>query len=203
VRRVHVAAGFDPSRIVVKPHFCPDPGARRRAPSEADEVLFVGRLAPGKGLERAVRAWSTRAGADRDGLTLRVLGDGPARAAAERDASADVVFEGWLDAPALHARMLQARALLFASEWLEPFGLVLIEALAAGLPVIGSDVGDTPAIVGDAGVLVPPRLLATALDVLGDGARLDALGRQARARWEARFSPEVAAPALQAVYAGL
>jgi glycosyltransferase involved in cell wall biosynthesis len=203
VRRLHVAGGVDEHRIVVKPHCCADPGAREHPPSASHEVLFVGRLAPGKGLEHAVEGWGARAGAGHDGLRLHVLGDGPSRAAVERDAPADVVFEGWVEPSALQARMRSARALLFGSEWLEPFGLVLIEALAAGLPIVGSDVGDTPAIVGEAGVLAPPRVLAQSLLVLSDDGAIDALGRAARARWEAHYSPSVAAPALEAIYAGL
>jgi glycosyltransferase involved in cell wall biosynthesis len=203
VRQLHIDAGIAPSRIVMKPHFTEDPGVRRQPPSASRDVLLVGRLADGKGAELALEAWARGDVAARTGCTLRVIGEGPLRAAMERAAPAGVVFEGWLDPPSLRALMLEARALLFASEWLEPFGLTLIEALAAGLPVVGSDIGETPRIVAGGGAIGPPAQLATVLDALADGASLDAYSLVGRQRWTTHYSPEAALPALEAVYQDL
>lgn len=197
VKRWHVAAGIAPERIVVKPHFTADPGPRTRAPSASQEVLLPARLAPGKGVVHAVEAWNRAAPA---GLTLHVLGDGPDRPAVERAAGPAVVVEGHRPPDEVAARLRAARALLFPSEWLEPFGLVLIEAMAAGLPVVGSAVADAPAIVGDGGELAAPDDLHTTFAALADAGRADEMGRAGRARWEAVYSPGVALGALEAVY---
>jgi glycosyltransferase involved in cell wall biosynthesis len=74
---------------------------------------------------------------------------------------------------------------VMASDW-EGHPLALIEAMAAGLPVIGTAVGGVPGIVGDAGILVPPRdadALQAAMRNLGEDASLrEKLGRAARER---------------------
>ncbi len=203
VRNVHIDAGIAPERIVMKPHFTDDPGPRHGMPSASREVLLVARLAPGKGVASALRAWADSGIAARTGCTLHVLGEGPLRADLERDRPQGVVFDGWVDAAALRDRMLGARAMLFASEWLEPFGLTLIEALAAGLPVVGSNIGETPRIVADGGAIGPPERLADALTALADGAALDAMSAAGRARWAGHYAPTVALDALEALYRDL
>jgi glycosyltransferase involved in cell wall biosynthesis len=78
--------------------------------------------------------------------------------------------------------------------WAEPFGLVVVEAMAAGTPVIGSDSGGIPESIvhGQTGLLVPPRdshRLGQALThLLGDGALRVALGRQGQARARRMFA---------------
>jgi glycosyltransferase involved in cell wall biosynthesis len=75
---------------------------------------------------------------------------------------------------------------------LEQFGGVLVDAMAMGLPVIGSDVGGIPDVIGPAGIVVPdsdPVALAEALQLLqADEERRCALGRAGRTRFEAEFA---------------
>ncbi|MDQ3640003.1 MAG: glycosyltransferase [Actinomycetota bacterium] len=200
--RLFEQSGLPPDRVRVKPHFTTDPGPREDPPSASREVLFVGRLAPGKGLEVLLSAWSRLPDTS---LRLTVIGDGPLRAELSRRAAPGVRFLGRLPGVEVRRRMLEARALVFPSTWYEPFGMVLIEAMAAGLPVIGSDVGDAIAIVAPAvpGLLARPgdaAALVEAIHMLEDDETVEVAGSAARGRYEANFTPAVNLPLLQAAY---
>ncbi|MEM9761878.1 MAG: glycosyltransferase family 4 protein [Pseudomonadota bacterium] len=122
-------AGFDrgcltvlpnPVAVAVKP---PVNAAANRG------FVFVGRLDPEKGALTAARA------AAEAGVALRLVGEGP-----ERDAIAALTpppeMTGWLDRKAVAAEIRRARALVMPSRYAEPFGLVAVEALRQGVPVI-------------------------------------------------------------------
>ena len=195
-------AGVDPATITVKPHFTYDPGPRTQPCSASDEVLYVGRLAEGKGVEQLLDTWR-RLPPGR--LRLSLVGDGPLRDTVERLAGPGVRILGWRDREWVRQHMLSARALVFPSTWFEPFGVVLIEALAAGLPVVGCDVAAVRSIVqpGRPELLVPPDepwRLAEPLSWLSDDRLVDDLGAVSRARFEAAFTPERNLPLLEAVY---
>lgn len=87
--------------------------------------------------------------------------------------------------------------------WIEQFGRVAVEAMASGVPVIASDVGSLPEVVGDAGILVPPGdvdALAAALRRLDDDPQLrHDLAERGRKRAE-RFSWRAIAEAHHGVY---
>jgi glycosyltransferase involved in cell wall biosynthesis len=203
-----VDIGLPADRLVVKPHFVADPGPRTAAASSSGEVLMVGRLAAGKGLHTLIEAWSQRprrhdaAGGAR---TLSIVGDGPLADDLRRSAHDDTVrFDGWQPRHAVVERMLAARALVMPSEWYEPFGMVLIEAMSAGLPVIVSTVAGARTIVGaPAELVVPPgdpAALALAIDRLDD-ATVDAVGAANRTRFEADYSEDAGLAALESLYA--
>jgi glycosyltransferase involved in cell wall biosynthesis len=91
-----------------------------------------------------------------------------------------------------------------ASAFGEGFSNVIAEAMATGLPVVATDVGDARRIVGDAGIIVPPgdaAALAQAIKALAaDPDRRRALGRRARARVETEFALARATAAFDALY---
>lgn len=196
-----LAGGLPAERLVVKPHFVDDPGPRAAPPSLGSEVLAVGRLAAGKGLEHLIDAW---ADARPQGLSLVLIGDGPERSALERRAGEGVVFLGACSKEIVRARMLAARALAFPSTAYETFGLSVIEALAAGLPVLASDRGGTPALLQDgAGWLVEPAepmAWSAALRRLVDASVVDRSGRAARRRWQQHYSPAAGLRGLESLY---
>ena len=89
----------------------------------------------------------------------------------------------------------------------EPFGLVILEAMALGKPVVATNVGGPPEIVQDSatGVLVPPGdfvALADALsELISDSRRREQLGANGRARYDELFRPERLAESVREVYA--
>ncbi len=89
----------------------------------------------------------------------------------------------------------------------ERFGRVLLEAMAAGIPVIASDSGEIPRVVGNAGIIVPegePEALARDLDeLLACPERVADLGRRARERVERTYSWEVVARRTFEIYQDL
>lgn len=200
-RKMALASGVAPEVVQVKPHFVADPGPREMPPSASPQVLFVGRLSPEKGIEVLLEAWSA---ADVPGLELVVVGDGPARAAIERRLPPRVTLSGSRSPMDVTRLMLEARALIFPSLWYETFGRVLAEAMAAGLPVVASELGGTPEVVGvgagwmtragDAGEL------SSALERLADGEAIDRAGQGARRRYEERYTPADGLANLERVY---
>lgn len=125
--------------------FTPDPAAARE-----DFFLLAGRLVPYKRPEVAVEA------ARRAGVRLVVVGDGRSRAACDAVAGPGVEFLGRVDDAHMRDLMRRARALVFPGE--EDFGIVPVEAMGCGTPVVALGVGgalDT-VVDGQTGVLVHP-----------------------------------------------
>jgi phosphatidylinositol alpha-mannosyltransferase len=140
------------------------------------KLLFVGRLDERKGFPIAIDAFALLA-ADRPDLHLVVVGDGPERDAVDRLPTllrARVMMLGAVrneELPPIHAA---CDVYLGSSTGGESFGIVLVEAMAAGLPVVASDTPGYDEVVIDAsqGLLVPSRdpaaLAAAAARVLDD-----------------------------------
>jgi hypothetical protein len=202
------------------PHGTTDPLVRLRARAEAREaqlatgaplrVLFVGRFEARKGFDIAARAADAvlRAGRgvevwfagdklaerDRDRLPPALLGPG-------------VKFLGVVSREALDEAYVDCDLVLAPSRF-ESFGLVAIEAMAAGRPVLGLEAGGTAEVVesGVSGRLWPERegvaeeIGAEILALEGDRERLAGLSRGARAAFEARYTLEIMASGLERVF---
>ena len=127
---------------------------------EPPRLLCLGRLAPEKGFDVALEAFAGLVGRF-PGLELMVAGDGPCRAALERQAiglgiAGAVRFTGWV-APDRTPELLNGATLVvMPSRWQEPFGLVALEAAQMGRPIVATRVGALPEIVveGETGLLV-------------------------------------------------
>ncbi len=187
------AVGLDGAQVV--PPWV-EPGPERRTPG--DHLLLAGRLVRHKGVVDAWRAWRAAGVA----MPLKVAGAGPLE-----DALAGAERLGWLSRQRLRQELGQARALLFPTLWQEPFGILGIEALAMGTPVIVVSCGGTSEW-SDAGCLrVPPGDVAAMVDAIRrlvdapDGA-LD-LGREGRTMVAERFARQAIEPRLRALYAGV
>ncbi len=169
-------------------------GGPRRSGSGGLTVLFVGRLYPEqKGLEPLVRSWALLP-SELD-LNLRIVGDdwGGRRLVETRARELGVSDRITLTGPLPRSDLLQefSRADLFVLPSLfEPYGIVLTEAMAAGLPIVASRVGGVPEVVaeGENALLVPPgdpAALAAAMEELArDDRRRTAFSRAGRTRVE-------------------
>lgn len=126
-------------------------------------IGYVGRLVPAKGLRVLMKALE---GIDRNQpWSLLLLGSGPMKAEIERWAAR----RGWEQRVKVHLskhddvpRYLGAMDMMVApsqttANWKEQFGRMLIEAFACGVPVIASDSGEIPFVVGDAGIIAPEK----------------------------------------------
>ena len=162
-------------------------------------MVWAGRIAAGKGVESLLAAWEQ---SSVEGCELLIIGDGPLRPLLEATAPAHVKFLGFRPLEETRALIREARAFLFVSEWLEPFGLVLLEAIAPGTPVIGFDTGDTRNIVGDGARLTPTGDIAALARTLGSirDDELNAIGAQGRAHYLREFTPEIHIRALESAY---
>lgn len=201
-RQMHILGGIPSDRIVVKPHFVSDLGKRERPPSASSTVLYVGRITEEKGLPALLQAWSAAAPAN---LDLVVIGEGPLRDDLEKRKTPSVRFVGALSQEKVVQMMLNARTLVFPSQTFETFGLVVIEALASGLPVLASDLGGNGEVLTDLGEdwLVDPTdtgAWAEGLTRLDESATVDRAGAQARASYEARYSEDVGLSNLEDLY---
>ncbi len=199
------AARVFPDRLRVVPNFVPVASVPPRdAPGEG--VLYAGRLSPEKGVDVLIEA-----AARRPGLRVEIAGDGPARPelealAAARGLGGRVRFHGHLPPEELARLRRRCAVAAVPSRWHENMPLVVLEAFAAGLPVVATDLGGLPELIEDGvdGRCVPaedPEALGEALEALtGDPARALAMGRAARAKVERGFTPERHLERLDAVY---
>ncbi|MGH3518016.1 MAG: glycosyltransferase [Haloechinothrix sp.] len=192
VKDTYVAAGFTPESILVKPNVVADPGPRAEPPSASSRVLYVGRLAPEKGIATLLEAWRSSASALGD-LELMIVGDGPSRSSLERAAPGNVRFTGWVDGDQLRRLMLGSRALVVPTECYETFGLVAVEAMAAGMPAVCSAIGGTAEVAGQLGggwLVTPgdPVAWGAALVGLTDDGQVDSAGEKGRCLFEQKYT---------------
>ena len=162
-------------------------------PRDVRVLLAVCRLEPQKGVDVAIRALDEIPGAH-----LVVLGEGPQRVELESLADERVHLPGRV--PDVAAWLRRADVLVHPVRW-EGFGLAVLEAMLAGLPVVATNVSSLPELVGGAGILVPPddpSALAVAVNrVL---ANPTGYGERGLARARAEFSVARMADRTLAVY---
>jgi glycogen(starch) synthase len=172
-------------------------------------VLFVGRLAPQKGVHALVAAAAL---IENPSARVLLVGDGPEREALEREAERigvgdRVRFLGFFAHERLPAAMAHADFLVLSSVY-EELGTVLLEAMWSGLPIVASRTGGIPDVIEDGvnGLLVEPgdpEALARAIDRLladRDLARRLSEGAQQRGK---DYDWEVLAGSVLAVYQGV
>jgi glycosyltransferase involved in cell wall biosynthesis len=174
-------------------------------------IGYVGRLVEEKGVETLLRAVaSLGAGGD---WRLHLVGGGPLegtlrRLAADLGIADRVCFEGWIASTKVPARLRRLDVLVLPSltrpNWKEQFGRILVEAMSCGVPVIGSDSGEIPHVVGDAGLIFAEGNAQALHDhlarLMADACLRAKLASQGRARVLAHYTQTRIAEATWAIY---
>ena len=173
-----VPLGVDDVLFDVRPH--------------GDRIGFVGRLVPEKGVAELSRY----------GSRALAVGDGPL---ADQLRAAGVEVRRARSASHLASSLAEMAVLVAPSRttprWREQFGRMVVEAMAAGVPVVATDSGSLPEVIGDAGRIVPEhdsvalhRAIAAVLDDPAD------LGERGRRRARERYTWDQVAAQLEHVY---
>jgi len=182
--------GVTPSRVI--PPWV-EVGPDRTDPGST--FMLGGRLVPHKGIVDGWKSW-TRAGRP---LRLVVAGAGPLESELS---GADLV--GWLGPKNLRAALRRARALIFPARWQEPFGILGLEALAQGTPVVVAASGGTDDWSGSGCVRVPAgdigAMAAAVQRLAAEPEWALELGREGRAAVSRLFSRDRIAPELAELY---
>lgn len=208
-RQLMIEHGLPGERIVVKDNFVPD--SKHRCDGGGNAVTFLGRLSEEKGIDVLLRAWELLPGGAVPGVELVIAGDGPQRSAVESLARRDAAirYAGRLTAEECAVALASSRVVVVPSRWYETFGLVVVEAFRAGVPVIAPAHGSFPELVdpGMTGWLYRPNSAEDLAQVLRSAlalpvADLRAMGAAARRTYERRFTAERNLDALLAVYEG-
>jgi glycosyltransferase involved in cell wall biosynthesis len=183
-RFYEVRGFFRRSQRVVVPNPAPTPTPGERVMPEHPMFLFVGQLEEHKGLRLLLDAWRA---AKLAGATLEIIGEGSLRGEVERAAAQDVsiIYRGRLANEVVQATHARASFLVLPSLVLENSPTVILEALAAGTPVIAMNQGGIPELVkeGETGYLVNTAGgVAAWAEALRRAAAVDLVAWQALAR---------------------
>ncbi len=202
LKQLMVKGGFPEKHIHVLPHAI---DAQAVIPRYNDDgyILFVGRLVEEKGVWTLMRAAQLS-----PGVRIKVVGTGPEEDRMHQfgDRLSNVEFLGFRTGDDLWELYRGARAVVIPSVWEEVFGLVALEAMAAGKPVIASQIGGLPEVVEDrfTGLLVRPgevKELAEAMQRLTEDADLARdLGTRARQKALYEYSLERHYQGLMRIY---
>jgi glycogen synthase len=219
VKQEYVAAGCDPDRIEViyngiDARFLDTPRSQESKGNEANEVrlIYVGRLYDEKGVHIILKALDVLVNEQgRRNFRLNIFGEGDEAYIKElhtflneKRLSELVTFHGKVPQDQLMREYDRSTIMLIPSIWKEPFGLVVAEAMARGLPVITSNIGGPAEIVtpGVDGLLTEPgdvQAVAASIAQLADNPDLRArLAQAARATVQERFMIEKNAQRVEA-----
>ena len=175
VRRELASSGIDATTVPLGVR--PPATSFRRAPTRAPTFAYCGRLSREKGVAVLIAAFA-KCVADVPTARLRIVGDGPLKGelvalAAVLGVRKSIEFTGWQTATGVDEALSDVWALVAPSLWAEPFGLIAIEAMLRGVPVVASDSGGFRENIesSESGLLFLPGNVAALTDRLVSIAR--------------------------------
>jgi glycosyltransferase involved in cell wall biosynthesis len=176
-------------------------------PEPGSFFLYLGRLAPEKGLATLMRA------AKLARVKLKVAGSGPLESelhALQGELDGDVEFLGFRSGEDLHALIREARAVVLPSEWYENAPMSVLESFASGTPVIGAGIGGIPELIedGETGWCFESGNISELTEALRavqqmPNSAVEQIGKAARALVEQRFNPEGYVSSMLTLYSSL
>jgi glycosyltransferase involved in cell wall biosynthesis len=204
-RQPFVDAGFPAERCHVKPNFTPDRG--RRA-GTGGHLVFIGRVGLEKGVPFLLEAWRRVPEAVKASLPLVVVGTGDLDDLVQSEAARDPTIRrmGSLPPDRCAELLRSARAAVVPSVWPEPFGLVVIEAMAAATPVLAPrHAGLAELVTHEANGLLhrpgdPSALAADIARLSADPLLSIELGNVGRTTFETTFAEAPVMARLEDVY---
>jgi len=137
-----IAGGLPADSLVVKPNFTSTSANTVTMPRQL-RALYVGRLSAEKGINTLLQAWNELE------TPIDIIGTGPLMESVQRANLPSVHVKGHVDSDEVAKAMAIACFLVIPSVWYEGFPMVIVEALAAGLPIIASKLGAMAEIVED------------------------------------------------------
>ena len=201
--------------VTVIPQFGVDPDIYRpstpnlKASSPRFQIGYVGRLVEEKGVDLLLRAVAGLKGE----WLLSILGEGPSKPRLERLARElsmedKVAFQLPLPSSEMPSYYGRLNVLVLPSRtrrhWKEQFGRVLIEAMACGIPVVGSNSGEIPQVIGEAGLIFPEEderaLRAHLARLMGDETVRNSLAEKGQERVVQEYTQAHIATATHSVY---
>lgn len=202
-------ARIPPERIFLKPNFTPTPPLCSAHPTKAGGyVLYLGRVSAEKGLWTLVHAFECL-----PFLELKIVGTGPLEAALKAylhlKAIKNVTMVGFREGGEKWELLRNSLFTVVPSVWYETFGLVVVEAYAAGKAVIGSRLGSLPFVIEEnkSGILFEPGSVKDLvnkvryfLDRPGEAERM---GKYARSLVESTYSSSVCYHRLMSIFSSV
>ena len=201
-KRKFVEGRLPEGKILVKPNFVyPDVSV---GGGEGEYCIFVGRLAPEKGIGTLLKTWERL----NQKFVLKIIGDGPL-AQQVSDAARKMCNVEWLGQrkkEEVHSLVAHACCLIFPSEWYEGMPRTVIESLAVGTPVVAANLGAMREMVrdGENGILFEAgddRDLECVLNrFLNNRELASSMRRSAREDFECKYTAQRNLPLLMNVY---
>ncbi len=197
------AAGIPPDRIHIRHNATPADTPRPSPGAGGGYAAFVGRLSAEKGVGVLLDALP-----ELRGLPIRIAGGGPLEGRVRRAAAVHpgLSYAGEVAPAEARALIAGAGVLLLPSVWYEGFPMTVLEAFAAGVPVVASRIGGIPDVVTDDrdGLLVPPAspaaLAQGTIRILRDPALRARMGDAASRTYRERFSSRSSYEILMGIY---
>jgi glycosyltransferase involved in cell wall biosynthesis len=187
-------------QLAVKPNFTEDLGIGDA--EREDYMLYVGRLTHEKGIATLLKAHAMQP------FRLKIVGDGPVREMVEAHVAQHPQAEylGFRTKEDVLGLLKKSKGLIFSSEWMETFGMTIIEAFSTGTPAIAAKIGGAAYLVenGVNGLHYTPgdaaELAEKVQRFMQDPALASKLGTAARQSYVAKYTPEANYRLLLSIY---